>query len=268
MTTYKEAEEYLGTKKDRPIEYATRVQRRDDGSIVIRQHSTDIVTYMKDGTIVLTSGGWKTPTTKDRLNRYSGIRLYQSKGVWYIDEMDEKYNHKTIGVFADGMKILPDGTYEGYETYSKDDERKDRKTRQRVLAYCRAFFDELSHGNVPSPSLGDCWFCVMKTKGEALGDVQHDASHLLAHIEERYYVASLLENAIRRYRVCDFARQYVTACWIANDGTHPHYVEAKEFRGREYVRNIARRDVVQSMYRYINGQLGFAGSLLRGSATR
>jgi hypothetical protein len=55
-----------------------------DGSVGIMLHSTYVVTIHADDTYTLRTGGWYTPTTKDRMNQYSAARVYQEKGEWYV----------------------------------------------------------------------------------------------------------------------------------------------------------------------------------------
>lgn len=72
-------------------------------TLYIRLHRTDIITQFKT-LIILKSGGYKTPTTKNRINEYQNVcQIYQSKGVWYITTSREE------SVFYDGIKILNTG---------------------------------------------------------------------------------------------------------------------------------------------------------------
>jgi len=50
------------------VDHNTVEYERENGDRVIRLHLTDIVTFRPDGTIMLNSGGWKTITTKTRMN--------------------------------------------------------------------------------------------------------------------------------------------------------------------------------------------------------
>jgi hypothetical protein len=43
--------------------------------IVFRYHATNVVTIYEDGLIVLNSGGFQTPTTKRRIEKYGRLRL-------------------------------------------------------------------------------------------------------------------------------------------------------------------------------------------------
>src|SRR6188768_2137912 len=69
---------------------------RANGDVVYRLHNTDVVTKHANGTFTLNSGGWKTVTTKDRINLYAPARVHSDKGVWYVRN----------GVpFYDGMRV-------------------------------------------------------------------------------------------------------------------------------------------------------------------
>jgi hypothetical protein len=83
--TYAEANTILGNKDRKVLGNNTALERRDNGTIAVRLHNTDVVVFHPDYRVVLNSGGFKTKTTKDRLNSYSGHRVYVRKGVWLVD---------------------------------------------------------------------------------------------------------------------------------------------------------------------------------------
>jgi hypothetical protein len=263
MKTYSEAAEYLGRKTERPIprsergmKSVNRIVRRDGSTIVLHMHRTDVVRWRADGTTVLDSGGWKTPTTKQRIQDFAAVRIVQEKGEWYVCADGER-----VGVFADGMVVRADGTYSGAGPIDGGKEREGKKLRRAVRRYCEGFFDAMARGEVHAPYAGDCFFCAMKTEeGKTLGEVTKDKEHLLSHVEEQYFVGSLLESALARFKVCPITRDYVSACWIAQTDGHAQQSEAREMLRHEWTRSIARRDVVKSMYRYVCAELGFAGS--------
>lgn len=91
--------------------------RRENGDVVIRLHHTDIITRKPNGDIILNSGGWRTVTTKDRMNEYMGhgLSISQHKGVWTLHVPWQA--HKAAGpyLYADGMVIHPDDVV-GYNT--------------------------------------------------------------------------------------------------------------------------------------------------------
>ena len=77
-------------------------------------HETVVVSHdLQNGEIKINSGGWRTSTTKSRINAYfkeyvkGFIRLYQSKWEWFIEDNDNVYP------FKDGMKFKPlsDGNF-------------------------------------------------------------------------------------------------------------------------------------------------------------
>jgi hypothetical protein len=70
-----------------------------DGSVGIMLHSTYVVKIHPDNTHTLNSGGWQTLTTKDRINQYSPIRVYQRKFEWFVTINNKEYP------FMDGMVV-------------------------------------------------------------------------------------------------------------------------------------------------------------------
>jgi hypothetical protein len=190
---YKSAEVYLqrGRSKDyRPLQWKTILRRTEDGSIAVKYHDTDVVIYHEDGSITLNSGGWKTQTTKRRMNDYTediGGDVYADKGVWYIGEFWGRFGKGHV--YQDGMTINPDGTVD----YHGDapNEKELIKLRKSIAKYAKDFAENLP--GIGLPDSGDCWFCYMQFDGEETSDT----SHLLSHIEEGYYVPSLAFRAIK-----------------------------------------------------------------------
>lgn len=71
--TYATAAQALAGRTTRKLEYATYLEERDEHTIAVRQHGTDIVTYHDDHTITLANGGFFSKTTKERLERYAPV---------------------------------------------------------------------------------------------------------------------------------------------------------------------------------------------------
>ena len=72
---------------------ATTVARDADGVLRVTYHATAVVTVAADGTVTLNSGGWRTATTKARMNQAAnqlglGFSVYQEKGDWYVRNLD------------------------------------------------------------------------------------------------------------------------------------------------------------------------------------
>lgn len=68
-----------------------------NGMVVHYYHQTPVVAE-KDGKYWLNSGGYRTSTTKERINRYCPFRVFQDF-EWYV-----KYNNETLE-FKDGMVL-------------------------------------------------------------------------------------------------------------------------------------------------------------------
>lgn len=78
--------------------YKTTIQEID-GRVEVQYHSTMIVQF-DEHRIMLDTGGWKSATTKRRMNEVSrvynlGYLVYQSKNEWYCNYHGEKYKFET-----------------------------------------------------------------------------------------------------------------------------------------------------------------------------
>lgn len=67
---------------------ATTISTNDKGVTRVTYHSTDVVTF-NDCWILLDTGGWKTATTKSRMNQTANqmelnFNVYQEKGTWIV----------------------------------------------------------------------------------------------------------------------------------------------------------------------------------------
>jgi len=87
--TYAEAVSMVHGKtnrKERKIGNNTYAEIGYDDSVSIRLHGTAVVRFYPNGTVKLNSGGWRTSTTKDRINKYSPVKVYQKKYEWYLQD--------------------------------------------------------------------------------------------------------------------------------------------------------------------------------------
>lgn len=83
---------------------ATTVKTDNKGTIVVRYHETDVVVVRPNGRITLNTGGWKTATTRTRMNQASnqfslGFHVYQRNYKWFVE-----YQGKTLEF--DGSSIV------------------------------------------------------------------------------------------------------------------------------------------------------------------
>ena len=204
------------------VEYTTSEGR------YIRLHDTNVLSFLGNR-IVLNSGGWKTHTTKDRLNTFlpQPFKVYSDKGIWYL------YSNGIDPVpFFDGMAIRNGKILNVRKGVSEM--KAQQRTKKLIRRYCNAI-KELDV--LPEPNAGDCFYCHMievKTK-KPLGEVIRDKDHLFMHLKELYVHGSLLWNAI-------------TDAGYSNPG-FIFQMSRKEDK---------HRDVTLAVRRYFKRQLGLA----------
>jgi len=102
MMTFGKAIDILNTARNgkKKLENNTYLVKVDDHTLAVRLHQTNVVLIHSDGSYTLNTGGWHTVTTKDRINYYSPVSLYQKKFMWYVGG-----SHR----FTDGMKVDSNG---------------------------------------------------------------------------------------------------------------------------------------------------------------
>lgn len=71
-------------RKERKIGNNTYAYIEYDGSVSIALHGTVVVRLFENGLVQLNSGGWRTHTTKKRINQYSPVNVYQKNYEWFL----------------------------------------------------------------------------------------------------------------------------------------------------------------------------------------
>lgn len=221
-----------GTYPNRPVGNNTRVIAYDDGRIALRFHSTDVATMAPDGTMTLDSGGRRTLTTKDRINGALRIgpgyhargHVWTDRGIWYYGRRAPWMDGATVPVpFFDGMRIGPDGAVVNPEDGPSMADAE--ALRSRIRAYARGYVNEMTAGAMPAPSAGDCLICQLAARGTVNGDRDRipdtGADHLASHLDESYYVPSLLMAVLRARGIVP--GQFAGSAWLpriveVNDG--------------------------------------------------
>lgn len=78
-------------RKTRKVGNNTYAEIEYDNSVSIRLHGTSVVRFYPNGLVKLATGGWHTHTTKDRINKYSPVKVHQRKFEWYITLNGKEY---------------------------------------------------------------------------------------------------------------------------------------------------------------------------------
>lgn len=86
----------------------------------IRLHGNSIIHIYRDR-IVLTDGGWKTHTTKARLNEHlpQGFYVFQKNFEWFIQDMNINADEPLVYPFGDVYHIHNDNRVMLYSTHPK-----------------------------------------------------------------------------------------------------------------------------------------------------
>ena len=193
--------------KKRKLAKNTYLIPNSDGSYAVRLRETDVVTYYPNGEITLYDGGWKSQTTKDRINFFSPGDIWQEKGVWTIKYQGKRY------LFCSPMTLYPDGSVADeygrkLSEYDKDMTKGLQYLRKQVRQYAKDYVENLYSGKIPEPSEADCWYCYMETdEGVSLGEsVRHtgEDNHIRSHIRDKYYVPSLIVRVLKWMNAGDF----------------------------------------------------------------
>lgn len=199
---YKKARTINGEKRKK-LENNTYLLKEGE-QYCVRLHETIVVRIYPDNTYMLNSGGWQTPTTKDRINKFcSPASIYQQSKVWYFSNGEE---------FFDGIIIANDGTIINPQPKSEieDLDKKRKKLTKMINTYIKGFWMAVKLEKIGYPSGGDCWDCSLRTEdGQTLGEMSGHG-HLISHMEENYFVPSLLFNAVKEsHKNPEFVYQFI-----------------------------------------------------------
>lgn len=101
LKDWKSARKALGKKEEKNIGNNTYLVRMPNNDIAVTLHGSRVVRYRKGGATQVSSAGYKTSTTKDRINRYtpSNVSVVQRDYEWYLKKNGSKQP------FQDGMRI-------------------------------------------------------------------------------------------------------------------------------------------------------------------
>ncbi len=83
----------------------TKIQERGH-AFAVRLHKTDVVMIRPDGTYRLNTGGWRTVTTKNRMNMTlpGSCCVSQVNGLWFVGPENTPYSERML-IGSDGKAI-------------------------------------------------------------------------------------------------------------------------------------------------------------------
>lgn len=82
MLTFPKCLEIIKNRETKKLGNNTYLVR--DGQVFhVRFHKTNILTIDPMSTFTYRTGGWRTVTTKQRLNEYGPVSIYSKSGIWY-----------------------------------------------------------------------------------------------------------------------------------------------------------------------------------------
>ncbi len=96
---YTIAQGILNGRSAKELAPNTILHYSDQSSIKLRFYETDIITFLKNGSVLVDCKGIRTKTTKDRLNNFLPLsnkaNIKQVKGKWYWLD-DKEYKDKSV----------------------------------------------------------------------------------------------------------------------------------------------------------------------------
>lgn len=239
---YESIKSYIQAGRDKTIrKIANNTTARIEGNkVIIKYHNTDIVELQPDG-VILHDGGYKTFTTKERLNWYlpKNFVINQANFNWIL----RNYVTQEEWQYQDGITIFYDGIVTN--AGAKSESKRIAKINERINKYVTAYVDKLISGKMRAPGNGDCWACLFvdqETGKEVLGN-----DHLLLHMQERYYVPSLLWNAIKEFPVSIIVHDMIIMLWNKDERAN-----------NDQLKDITREQATSSLKRYMKRHLNLA----------
>ena len=196
------------TVKPKLVSYGVAKFTTTDGEVVWRYRRTDVVTFNpRFQHYYLRSGGWKTPTTKGKINEFSPARVCSVDGLWYVGDKVPFY--EGIAVDIHGQPVDPPRAAIA-------------KRVKRDLAAIKKFCNKLDKmKTLPMPNNGDCYLCrFCDNTNKPMGDLEH----VKEHVKEGYLHGSLLVNAMRWCNLGDASIALLLNGIVFSRGRVKHYL--------------------------------------------
>lgn len=175
----------------------------DKGEIVFRLWETDIV-RVTDKEIILSSGGWRTMTTKMKINKVldelgfgygsevRDLRVGSYKGSWSIGGAWFADKESASDKFFDGIRFSRRTGKTLNGTVGKLAVKREERLKKQITDYGKMLKHRLMTQGGLHPAAGDCLYCNCSLdKMTKAGKVFPDNDHIMLHIKDKYIHGSL-----------------------------------------------------------------------------
>lgn len=202
-----ESQSKLGLDKKR-LDDGTYLAKKDD-LFVIQLRGTDLITIHPLDIYELNTGGWRTTTAKDRLNALAPCNIFQKRGVWFITENV---------AFFDGIRVNKDGEVINSSSAPQTLIERGKHLDRMVSKYIRGFAKDAQENGLQHPGTSNCPYCLRYWLQTAEPEATEDLLHIYSHLQENYFVPSLLYRAVEEYGHGDPRLLYATMRMDAEKG--------------------------------------------------
>ena len=238
---------------------------RNNGDIEIRYYDHPVITMHKKGGMSFSACGWQTAGTKGKIEAVlpKGFYLYSFEGLWYITKGWSYSKDSAKYGYADGMTIYENGEIE--DALTPADLADKRRFARKAKRFIKRFLDKLVACEVEPPGLGDCLYCQVEAGSQKtqLGVLTKDgvrphtfaesADHVRSHIDEGYFVPSMLMNAVNEMGGPQ-------ACYAPTRSVMYYLWQEKDKeKAKEYMKAFdfcVRRDFNKALRNYVFRRIG------------
>jgi hypothetical protein len=127
------------------------------------------------------------------LNTLTPARIYQKRGVWYLNEDGYTGDGKNDVVYFDGIEVDEQGRVINNDSAPPHFLKKKKILDRLINEYIRGFAKDALENGLGKPDSGGCLLCtVYAGKHE-----QDSAEHICSHLYEKYYTPNFLYYCLK-----------------------------------------------------------------------
>jgi len=166
-------------------------------AIGVRYHDTFVLIWNEDGSIELYTRGYRTMTTRRRMNTYlpKPWEIHTEGGVWYLSEGSFG---SLRSVFVEGITLTPDAPCHEDVVYQPRDGEEEKKLilweREAVRTYAARYVGLLWAGRLATPTPAQCLQCF---ENDLPALRYATTNHLRRHVLANTYPSMVIINALK-----------------------------------------------------------------------